>query len=98
MPARGAGRDAGDGRQREEAVRRLTSGVQLDGDQEAVYSAVDDEQASGDGLYVADIVDATGLPEERVRDAVAALVEQEVLTAGTSDPDLGARYVRGRAA
>jgi len=79
-------------------VLHLTSGVRLDGDLEAVYSAVDDEQAGGDGLYVADIADATGLSEERVRSAVAALVDLEVLQPSVTDDVLGSRYVRGRAA
>ena len=76
----------------------LTSGVRLEGDQEAVYSAVDDEQAAGDGLYVADIAETTGLAEDRVRAAVAALVDLEVLQATARDDQLGERYVKGRAA
>ena len=76
---------------------QLTSGVRLEGDQETVYSAVDDEQAGGDGLYVADMAESTGLPEERVRAAVAALVDLEVLQPSTEDDQLGSRYVRGRA-
>lgn len=79
-------------------MRHLSSGVRLDGDQEAVFDAVDDEQAGGDGLYVADIVDSTGLPEERVRQAVGALVDLEVLQPSVTDDQLGPRYVRGRAA
>lgn len=76
----------------------LTSGVRLEGDQETVYSAVDDEQAGGDGLYAADIAESTGLPEERVRAAVAALVDLDVLQPTVSDDQLGQRYVRGRGA
>ena len=79
-------------------MRQLTSGLRLEGDQEKVYDTLDGEQAADDGLYVADLVEATGLSEEQVRDAVAALVDQEVLTAATSDDQLGPRYVRGRAA
>ncbi len=76
----------------------LTSGVRLEGDLEVVYTAVDGEQAAGDGLYVADIAEATGLPEDRVRAATAALVDLEVLEAATRDDQLGERYVKGRAA
>ena len=76
----------------------LTSGVRLEGDLEAVYSAVDDEQAGGDGLYVADLVEATGLSEDRVGSAVRALVDLDVLQATVRDDQLGERYVKGRAA
>ena len=79
-------------------MRQLISGVRLDGDQETVYTAVDDEQAAGDGLYVADLVESTGLSEGRVRAAVAALVDLDVLEAGARDDQLGERYVRGVAA
>lgn len=75
----------------------LSSGVRLEGDQELVYRAVDDQQAGGDGLYVADIAEATELPEERVRPVVDDLVAQEVLRATVSDDQLGARYVTGAA-
>ena len=54
----------------------LSSGVRLDGDDELVYRAVDDQQAGGDGLYVADIAEAVELPEDRVRDVVQGLVAQ----------------------
>lgn len=75
----------------------LTSGVQLDGDQELVFRTVDDQQAAGVGLYVADISEATGLTPQRVADAVAALLAVDALEAGPSDDELGARYVVGRA-
>ena len=75
----------------------LSSGVRLEGDEEIVYRQVDLEQASGDGLYVADLVEATGIPEARVREVVAALVDQEALAEGARDDQLGARYVKGRA-
>lgn len=75
----------------------LRNGVRLDGDEEIVFRTVDLEQAAGDGLYVADIADSSGLPEDRVRDVVAALVAQEVLSAGAHDDQLGARYVKARA-
>ena len=75
----------------------LRNGVRLDGDEEIVFRTVDLEQAAGDGLYVADIADSSGLPEDRVRDVVAALVAQEVLSAGARDDQLGARYVKARA-
>ena len=76
----------------------LSSGVRLEGDEEIVYRQVDLEQASGDGLYVADLVESTGIPEPRVREVLASLVGQEVLAeSGTRDDQLGARYVRSRA-
>jgi hypothetical protein len=76
-------------------VLHLPSGVRLEGDQETVYSAVDDGQAGGDGLYAADIAEATGLDDARVTSALEVLVEREVLGTTVVDPDLGPRYVRG---
>jgi len=76
---------------------RLSSGVELAGDEELVFRAVDDEQASGDGLYVADIVEATGLSDAQVRVALAGLVDAEVLAPVGDDEQLGPRYVRSRA-
>ena len=73
----------------------LPSGVRLDGDQETVYSAVDDGQAGGDGLYAADVAEATGLDSAAVTSALEVLVEREVLTRTHVDPQLGPRYVRG---
>lgn len=75
----------------------LSSGVRLDGDDELVFRAVDDQQAAGDGLYVADIAEAVELPEDRVRDVVQGLLAQEVLSAGARDDQLGPRYVTGPA-
>ncbi len=75
----------------------LSSGVRLDGDDEIVFRTVDLQQAGGDGLYVADIAEAAGIAEERVREVVQGLVDQEVLTAGPRDDQLGARYVTGPA-
>jgi DNA-binding IclR family transcriptional regulator len=75
----------------------LSSGVRLDGDDEIVFRTVDLEQAGGDGLYVADIAEAAGLPEERVREVVEGLVAQEVLSPSARDDQLGARYVTGPA-
>ncbi len=74
---------------------RLPSGVRLEGDQERVYSAVDDGQAGGDGLYAADVAEATGLEDARVTSALEELVEREVLRTTVVDPELGPRYVRG---
>ena len=73
----------------------LPSGVRLDGVEETVYSAVDDGQAGGDGLYAADVAEATGLDSAAVTSALEALVEREVLTPTHVDPQLGPRYVRG---
>ena len=73
----------------------LPSGVRLEGDEETVYGAVDDGQSGGDGLYAADIAEATGLDGARVTSALEALREREVLTTTHTDPDLGPRYVRG---
>ena len=73
----------------------LPSGVRLDGDQETVYSAVDDGQAGGDGLYAADVAETTGLESARVTSALEVLVEREVLATTHVDPVLGPRYVRG---
>ena len=75
----------------------LSSGTRLDGDDELVYRAVDLEQAGGDGLYVADIAEATELPEDVVRSVVQALVDQQVLAAGARDDQLGPRYTTGPA-
>ena len=77
---------------------RLASGVELAGDEELVFRAVDDEQASGDGLYVADIVEATELPDAQVRTALAGLLAAEVLAPVGNDDQLGPKYVRSRAA
>ena len=74
---------------------QLTSGVRIDADQEVVYTAVDDGQAGGDGLYAADVAEATGLDPARVTSALEVLVEREVLATTHVDPDLGPRYVRG---
>lgn len=76
----------------------LSSGARLDGDDELVYRAVDQEQAGGDGLYVVDIAETTALPEERVRAVVQGLVDQEALRATVRDDQLGHRYVTGPAA
>ena len=73
----------------------LPSGVRLDGDEETVWSAVDDGQAGGDGLYAADIAEATGLDSARVTSAMAVLVDREVLATTYVDPELGPRYGRG---
>lgn len=73
----------------------LPNGARLDGDEETVYSAVDDGQAAGDGLYAADIAEATGLDSARVTSALEVLVEREVLATGAPDDQLGPRYVRG---
>ena len=73
----------------------LTNGVRLEGDEEAVWSAVDDGQAGGDGVYAADVVEATGLPSERVTSALAALLDREALSTTISDEQYGPRYVRG---
>lgn len=75
----------------------LSSGTRLDGDEELVFRAVDDEQAGGDGLYVADIAEATSLSEERVREVVQVLLDQEVLAGRAPDDQLGPRYVTGPA-
>ncbi len=74
----------------------LPNGARIDGDAETVYSAVDDGQAGGDGLYAADIAEATGLPVDRVRDVLGDLVDQDVLAPTVVDEQLGPRYVRGR--
>ena len=74
----------------------LPNGARVDGDEETVWSAVDDGQAGGDGLYAADIAEATGLDTARVTSALAALVDREVLTTTYVDPELGPRYVRGQ--
>ena len=73
----------------------LPNGARVDGDEETVWSAVDDGQAGGDGLYAADIAEATGLDTARVTSALAVLVDREVLTTTYVDPELGPRYVRG---
>ena len=73
----------------------LPSGVRLDGDEETVWSAVDDGQAGGDGLYAADVAEATGLDSARVTSELEVLVEREVLATTHLDPELGPRYVRG---
>jgi hypothetical protein len=76
-------------------VLQLRNGARLEGDDEIVFRAVDLEQAAGDGLYAADVAEATGLESARVTSALEVLVEREVLTATHVDPDLGPRYVRG---
>ncbi|CAA9305584.1 MAG: hypothetical protein AVDCRST_MAG07-61 [uncultured Frankineae bacterium] len=73
----------------------LTNGVRLEGDEETVWSAVDDGQAGGDGLYAADVAEATGLPTDRVTSALAVLVDREALATTVVDELLGPRYVRG---
>jgi len=78
-------------------VLHLSSGVRLEGDEEIVYRQVDLEQAGGDGMYLADLVESTGIPEPRVREVLASLVSQEVLAEGVRDDQLGARYVTSRA-
>lgn len=78
-------------------VLHLSSGVRLDGDEEIVYRQLDLEQAAGDGMYVADLAEATGIGEPRVREVVASLVAQEVLAGGAHDDRLGVRYIRSRA-
>lgn len=75
----------------------LSSGTRLEGDAELVYRAVDLQQAAGDGLYVADIAEATGLPEDRARAVVADLAAQEVLSPTVEDDQLGPRWVTGPA-
>ena len=73
----------------------LPNGARLKGDEEVVYTAVDDGQAGGDGLYAADVAEATGLPDDRVTSALAVLVDREVLRTTIVDDQLGPRYVRG---
>ena len=75
----------------------LRNGARLEGDEEIVFRAVDLEQASGDGLYAADVAESTGIPEDRVRQVLAGLVDQEVLATGVVDDQLGPRYVTSRA-
>jgi hypothetical protein len=75
----------------------LTSGVRLEGDEELVFRTVDAEQAAGVGLYVADILESSGLTEDRVRAAVATLLASDALEEGPRDDQLGPRYVVGRA-
>jgi hypothetical protein len=80
-------------------VLRLPNGVHLDGDQETVYRSFDDEEAGGDGVFVADLAEATGLPEQQVRAALDDLVAQEVLHLSTFvDDTYGPRYLRDRSA
>ena len=73
----------------------LTNGVRLEGDEETVWSAVDDGQAGGDGVYAADVAEATGLPTERVTSALAVLLDRAALATTFVDEQLGPRYVRG---
>ena len=75
----------------------LPNGARLEGDEETVYVAVDDGQAGGDGLYAADIAEATGLPEDHVRSVLGSLLAQSALETTMTDDQLGPRYVRGRA-
>ena len=72
---------------------QLPNGVRLEGDEERVYGVVDEEQAGGDGVYVADIAEATSLPEDDVRRVAEALVDREVLRVVTRDDELGPQYV-----
>lgn len=77
---------------------RLPNGTHLDGDQETVYRSFDDEEAGGDGVFPADVAEATGLPVERVKALLDDLVAQDVLaTTAFTDDVYGARYVRSRA-
>ncbi len=73
----------------------LPNGARIDGNEETVWTAVDDGQAGGDGLYAADVAEATGLDSGRVTTALEVLVEREVLATTHTDPELGPRYVRG---
>ena len=75
----------------------LPSGTRIDGDEELVYRAVDLDQAGGDGLYAADIAEATGLPQDQVLEVVSALLAKDVLEGRAPDDQLGPRYVTGRA-
>ena len=72
----------------------LPNGARLEGDEETVFNAVDDGQAGGDGLYAADVAEATGLPSERVTSALGVLVDRAVLATTIVDDQLGPRYVR----
>ena len=73
----------------------LPNGARLEGDEEIVFNAVDDGQAGGDGLYAADIAEATGLPSDRVTSALSVLVDRQVLRTTVVDDQFGPRYVRG---
>lgn len=99
MAHRRVGRDvpgpAPDRPEEDVPVLHLPNGARIDGDEEAVFNAVDDGQAGGDGLYAADVAEATGLDSARVTSALAALVDREVLATTVTDPVLGPRYVRG---
>ena len=76
---------------------RLPSGVHLDGDAEKVYLAFDDEEAGDDGVYAADLAEATGLSEDAVRAVLDDLVRQEVLLRSERvDETYGARYRHAR--
>ena len=75
----------------------LRNGARLEGDEEIVFRAVDLEQAAGDGLYAADVAEATGIPEDQVRTVLQGLADQEVLAVGYTDDQLGPRYVTSRA-
>ena len=78
---------------------RLPNGTHLEGDAEKVFTAFDDEDAAGDGVYPADLAEATGLPEERVRVLLDELVGQDVLaTTRFSDDVYGVRYRRAQGA
>ena len=74
----------------------LRNGARLEGDEELVFRAVDLEQAAGDGLYAADVAEATGIPEPQARTVLQGLVDQEVLAVGYTDDQLGPRYVKSR--
>lgn len=80
-------------------VLRLPNGTHLDGDRERIYVSLDEEQAGGDGVYAADVAEATGLPEEQVRTVLEQLVADDVLTRlEHADPTYGPRYLRSRGA
>jgi len=74
-------------------VLHLINGARLDGDDERAYTEVGNGQAGGDGLYAADVAEATGLSEERARQVLQGLVDREVLATTHLDPELGPRYV-----
>ena len=77
---------------------QLRNGARLEGDEEIVFRTVDLEQAAGDGLYAADVAEASGLPEARVREVLAGPggVRRRSRSA-TPTTSSGPRYVRSRA-
>ena len=78
---------------------RLPNGTPLEGDVEKVYLAFDDEEAGDDGVYPADLTEATGLPEDRVRVLLDDLVASDALVRSEHvDEVYGARYRRSRTA